>query len=164
MKILKIIAMLVVSCFILPVINLPLYSYTIVGYPQYSQDYNLQKECVIRPQAVKQVLKSSFVKKVSVNDEKVKKIQKEKDGNGQEKYYAIISDGTMNINVEIPNNLFQYLLNNKISKENVTITINDADAKGSINGNYIVNNTDAQITINIITDFADDIYKNELDK
>ena len=138
---------------ILIVINLMMgiansaYSATVIGPVKYSNKYNLQAECVASNQVTKQVLKKYSLKRISVKDEKIKNVQKSKNSNGQIKCYAVISYDKKNISVEIPDNLFQYISSNKISKENVTITISEAEIKEIVNGNYVVSNSDAQITI-----------------
>ena len=141
-------ATLIAGCLMIGVTsitNIALYSATLINPANYSQKYNLQTEYLSSSQTVEKTLKDHSTEKISLSNEQIKKVKKINDGSGQINFYAVISDGARNINVEIPDNIYKYITNNKILKENVTITINQAKPKGIINGDYIVSNVDHKL-------------------
>ena len=145
----ELLKILITVCIAIAVANISTYSTIVIELTRYPQEYNLQTGYIPYTNMIKQNLKNSSIEKVFVRDKNVKGIQKVKGGNGKTNYYAVITYGNSNINVEIPDNLYRYIASNKIQKENVIISINGAEPKGKINGNEIILNKDAQITINI---------------
>ena len=145
------ISLLITVCLIVGIANIPAYAGATAISATKTTDAILSEPYYTPAQLTKEteLLKVSSSEKISVENENIKGVQQGKDSNGQTKYYAVISYGEKDINVEIPNNLYQYIANNKISKESVTVTINEAETKGNINGNGVISSTDAQITINI---------------
>ena len=154
------ISLLITVCLIVGIANIPAYAGATAISATKTTDAILSEPYYTPAQLTKEteLLKVSSSEKISVENENIKGVQQGKDSNGQTKYYAVISYGEKDINVEIPNNLYQYIANNKISKESVTVTINEAETKGNINGNGVISSTDAQITINIAAEAINTLF------
>jgi len=80
----------------------------------------------------------------SCTNAKIEGITYKDDTNGQRTYYAVVSNNKQTVFAEISKNLGTSILTNKISKEDISITINNAETKYE-DGKYIVDSTHVKV-------------------
>ncbi|WP_413853846.1 hypothetical protein [Candidatus Ruminimicrobium bovinum] len=86
--------------------------------------------------------------KVTFNNAKVKNIWRLED-NGTTIYYANVSYGSKESNVEISKNLYNYIASGKVSQENISFSVNEAEPK-YVNNTYIIQGIKPKVINGII--------------